>query len=76
MSPEEAPMFNVTQPQVRPDDSGCDHSNLDGPSRNIGIYEAFRCPKCGNQITRKLDESGKPTGESFIYQLSSSEETR
>jgi predicted RNA-binding Zn-ribbon protein involved in translation (DUF1610 family) len=69
-------MFNVTQPQVRPDDSGCHHSSLDGPSRKIGNYEAFRCPKCGNHIAWKLDESGKPTGESLICQLNLSEETR
>jgi hypothetical protein len=65
-------MFKVKQRQCKQDDTGCEHSDLDGPVGRSNDCEEFRCPKCGNQIGRKLDESGKPTGESFIVQMMSS----
>jgi predicted RNA-binding Zn-ribbon protein involved in translation (DUF1610 family) len=63
---ERRPMFKVTQRELKQDDTGCEHSDLDGPVGRKNDYEEFRCPKCGNTIQRKLDESGKPNGESFI----------
>lgn len=64
---------NITPSQVckwfrieRSANTGCAHSNLDGPVGSIGDCEEFRCPLCGNQIARKLDALDKPTGESFI----------
>ncbi len=59
-------MFKVTQRRLKQDDTGCEHSNMDGPVGRIGDYEEFLCPKCGHLIQRELDESGKPTGKSFI----------
>ena len=58
-------MLNVHTFKLRPDDTGCNHW-IDGPSREDENYRYGLCAHCKNQVALKLDESGKPTGESFI----------
>ena len=48
------------------DDTGCEHSNMDGPVGAGKNFEEFQCPKCGHLIRRTLDNLGKPTGETFV----------
>jgi predicted RNA-binding Zn-ribbon protein involved in translation (DUF1610 family) len=62
-------MVNVTIRERVPDDTGCEHSDLDGPVGPNG--EEFHCPKCGYQIARELDGSNKPTGRTFVVKSTS-----
>ncbi len=59
-------MFSITERDYKQDDTGCEHSDLDGPVGRSNGYEEFRCGKCENYIVRKLDESGKPVCETWI----------
>jgi predicted RNA-binding Zn-ribbon protein involved in translation (DUF1610 family) len=59
-------MFHVTQRKQSPDNTGCAHSNNDGPVGKLGDREEFRCPKCGKMIERQLDGSGRTIGSWII----------
>jgi hypothetical protein len=55
--------------KTKPDTTGCLHK-FNGPTR-IVMWEGISkrvgyCPACKNQVALVLDESGKPTGESYI----------
>jgi hypothetical protein len=52
----------------KPDNTGCNHY-FDRTPRKIDHVEVGRCAKCLNEIAIKLDESGKPTGESWIVEV-------
>ncbi len=64
--PRRPKVFDVTRRIFKKDNSGCEHSNLDGPVGRDGDMEEFRCPKCGNLVRRKLDTQGVPTTETYI----------
>jgi len=59
-------VLDATQRIFKKDNSGCEHSNLDGPVGRVGDMEEFRCPICGNLVRRRLDTLGVPTTETYI----------
>lgn len=59
-------VLDATRRIFKKDNSGCEHSNLDGPVGRDGNVEEFRCPICGNLVRRKLDAQGVPTTEIYI----------
>jgi hypothetical protein len=54
----------------KPDNTGCEHLQFDGPVRSDGRLEYGLCADCKNQIAAKLDHSGIRTGEFWIVEIS------
>ena len=52
----------------KPDNTGCKHVQLDGPTRKTNDFEYGFCASCQNQVALKLNESGRRTGESWIVE--------
>lgn len=51
-----------------PDNTGC-HHKLDGQTRTVEHFLLGYCGLCKNQVGLVIDQSGKPTGKSFIVKF-------
>jgi hypothetical protein len=51
------------------DDTGCEHSMLDGPVTELNGFQVFRCPECNNTIARRLSKSGGQSYEDLIVRF-------
>jgi hypothetical protein len=54
----------------KPDNTGCEHFQFNGPVRTQGGFEYGLCAECKNQIVARLAQSGQRTGEFWIVETS------